>query len=91
MKRILVIILAALLAAEVFSYAAVADGNKNGSIETLWKEYEDASQKDYIQRMSNILEKIKVEALKERSTWDYYKAVCFYVRAKSEHNWKLTE
>jgi hypothetical protein len=79
------------MVAEVFSYAAVADGNKNNYLETLWKEYEDASQKDYIQRMTNILEKIKVEALKERSSWDYYKAVCFYVRAKSEHNWKVTE
>lgn len=91
MKRILVVILVALMAAEAFSYAAVAEGNKNDHLETLWKEYEDASQKDYIQRMTNILEKIKVEALKERSPWDYYKAVCFYVKAKSARNWKLTE
>ena len=91
MKRILLILLAVLTGAEAFSYGAVIDGNKNERIEALWKEYEDASQKDYIQRMTNILDKIKVEALRERSTWDYYKAVCFYVRAKSARDWKLTE
>ena len=91
MKRILMIMLAALIGAEAFSYAAVTDGEKSEQIESLWKEYEDASQKDYIKRMTNILEKIKVEALKERSTWDYYKAVCLYVRAKSSRDWKLAE
>ncbi len=91
MKRILVILLAALIGAEAFSYAAGGDVNGRDQIESLWKEYEDASQKDYIQRMTNVLEKIKVEALKERSTWDYYKAVCLYARAKSSRDWKLTE
>ena len=91
MKRILLILLAVLIGAEAFSYAAGDDGKRSDRIESLWKEYEDASQRDYVQRMTNILEKIKAEALKERSTWDYYKAVCFYVRAKSAHDWKLAE
>ena len=91
MKRILLILLAVLIGAEAFSYAAGDDAKRSDRIESLWKEYEDASQKDYVQRMTNILEKIKAEALKERSTWDYYKAVCFYVRAKSAHDWKLAE
>lgn len=85
------ILLAVLIGAEAFSYAAGDDGKRSDRIESLWKEYEDASQRDYVQRMTNILEKIKAEALKERSTWDYYKAVCFYVRAKSAHDWKLAE
>ena len=91
MKRILLILLAVLIGAEAFSYAAVEDGKRSDRIESLWEEYEDASRKDYVQRMANILEKIKAEALKEKSTWDYYKAVCFYVRAKSAHDWKLAE
>ena len=91
MKRILLILLAVLIGAEAFSYAAGDDGKRSDRIESLWKEYEDASQRDYVQRMTNILERIKAEALKERSTWDYYKAVCFYVRAKSAHDWKLAE
>ena len=91
MKRILMILLAVLIGAEAFSYPAGNDGKRSDRIESLWKEYEDASQRDYVQRMTNILDKIKAEALKERSTWDYYKAVCFYARAKSAQDWKVSE
>ena len=90
MKRIL-ILLAALIGAVAFTYDAAAAEKRNEQIESLWEEYEAASEKDYIQRMTRILDEIKVEALKERSAWDYYKAVCFSVKAKSAHNWKLAE
>ena len=45
MKRILLILLAVLIGAEAFSYAAGDDGKRSDRIESLWKEYEDASQR----------------------------------------------
>ena len=61
------------------------------SLESLWNEYDKAQNLDQVRRMADILEEIKVKALKERASWDYYKACDRYVDVKARRNWKLRD
>ena len=61
------------------------------SMESLWKEYDNAEGTDRVRKMAQILEEIKEKALKERSAWDYYKACDRYVDVVSMRNWKLRD
>lgn len=61
------------------------------SLETLWTEYNKALQQDRVQKTAGILEEIKVKALEEKASWDYYLACRNYVNVKSRHDWKLRE
>lgn len=89
MKRTLLMSLFVVLAAGLLSYAGPHSHKKDESVASLWLQYEKASEKDQIQKMADILEDIKDRSLKERSTWDYYRACCAYVDVMSARNWKL--
>lgn len=91
MKHLILILLSVVFASGQIFNANVSEEQKERSLETLWKEYESASKKDYVEDMTDVLEKIKEQSLKERSAWDYYKACRLYAQVKSYKNWKLWE
>ncbi len=62
-----------------------------GSLEKLWKRYEEAMEADRIQDMAGILEDVKSAALKGKASWDYFRACDEYVNVMSRRNWKLTD
>jgi len=88
MKRILFILVALLSMAVLSSFITMERKKEEKSLETLWTEYDMATQQDRVQKMADLLEEIKVKALEERADWDYYRACRDYVNVRSRRDWK---
>ena len=84
---------AALAAAALFLIAPLMNANpapdKDGHVLTaLWKQYEEANKADRPQKESEILTKIKAEAVKQRLAADFYDAAVKYVESVQRRDWK---
>ena len=58
------------------------------NLERLWDSYKSATDNDKPQEQLDILRKIKDDAKKEHSAWDFYQACDKYVSVSGRTNWK---
>ncbi len=91
MKRISIIIMALLSIVVMDSFVFMKNGKETGSLESLWRKFEKASDEDRVRDMADLLEDIKAVALRKKSPVDYFRACDDYVNVKSRMNWKLTD
>ena len=61
------------------------------SLETMWEEYRRAESLDRVRKMTDVLADIKAKSLKQRKSWDYFKAAEMYVNTSSRRDWKLRD
>lgn len=83
--------MALLSIAVLSSFITMERRNEKKTLETLWSEYQKASEQDRVRKMAEILVEIKEGALSERAAWDYYRSSLEYVNVMSRRNWKLRD
>lgn len=91
MKRIHSIIMALVAMTMLTSFVNMKVRKEDKSIENLWEDYRKAEQQDQVNKMTDVLEEIRMKARDERASWDFYDANVKYVTVKSRRNWKLRD
>ena len=84
------IILIALILPIIFTSSSIMRRNDR-SVETMWEEYHRAESLDRVRKMADILAEIKDKSLKQRKSWDYFKAAEMYVNVSLRRDWKLRD